>query len=86
LGEVEGEGAVRRSAPEEVKCPVEERQVCPVVDEEGAGGVAEVGFVADWDVVEGVGEVEHAPRAGVQPQAAQQPPEEEEVVEEVTGV
>ncbi|GAB4577919.1 MAG: hypothetical protein Fur0022_06510 [Anaerolineales bacterium] len=65
---------------------IKQGQVFPVVDEEGAGGVVEVGFVADFEVGEGVDEVNHAPWIHIETEAAEHASEEEEVVEEVGHV
>lgn len=81
--QVDGDPFFHRLFPKHVKGLIEEGEVFPVVDEEGAGGVVEVGFVADFEVVEGVDEVNHPPGIYVEAEAAENAAEEKEVVEEV---
>ena len=57
---------LHRFVPEHFKGLVEEWEVFPVVDEEGPGSVIEVIFATNFDVIEGVDEVNHSPWIDIQ--------------------
>jgi hypothetical protein len=68
--------------PERLEGTIEDRQIFVPMDEQRAAGVVDLVADPDIDVLQRLGDVEHAPRVDVEPEAPQQAAEREQVGEE----
>jgi len=83
--EVEGGHALGGLAPEGLEGFVEQRNVLAPPHDEGPHRVVHVALASQLDEAEGGGEVDHPRRAAVQAQAVEDPPEEQQVGEELAA-